>query len=152
MLNKIVEKAKFKPSDLTSSGTFGNYKDTQIEYRGRLAKAYLSETYWQISVFGEEEEGNTTNYGSSSSKGDILTTGPSKQTGVYNIYDIAGNVSEWTEETSLYGGNVATQYRVIRGGSGCNNYVASPIFLRSCKNYDSITNADVGFRVVIYMK
>jgi len=116
-LNKMIEKTDLTESDIKNSNTWGNFMNTAIDYKGRLAKAYVSGGKWWIDAFGEETEGTTTNY--KTSAGDLLTTGASKITETYHLYDIAGNVCEWIEETSFHGGNTATQYR-MRQGSACD--------------------------------
>ena len=73
------------------------------------------------------------------------TTGSSSAYAVKNIYDLAGNVAEWTME-SYY-----TDSRVIRGGSYDNSGSIFPASYRydiypSRYDYDSI-----GFRVTLYL-
>lgn len=82
----------------------------------------------------------------------MLATGAGKQTEAYHIYDLAGNVWEWTEETSFYGGNTQTQYRMIRGGNCLSSYSAYPVCYRFGSSQDSITSIDIGFRIILYMK
>ena len=68
---------------------------------------------------------------------------------VKNIYDMGGNVVEWTMETYLMG---TSGYRVFRGG----NYQSSPSYSpMSNRNYQAPTNAAVeqyGFRIALYIK
>ena len=61
-----------------------------------------------------------------------------------NIYDMAGNVDEWTMES------YSTRYRVFRGGNFNNNGSDFPSSLR---NYDVPTNSHgfIGFRVTLYV-
>ena len=64
------------------------------------------------------------------------------------LFDIAGNVWEWTEEESHYAGN----YTVARGGSSLDSSATYPVCHRqgdTTVNYTSIT---YGFRVVLYIK
>ncbi len=64
---------------------------------------------------------------------------------VKNIYDMAGNLYEWTMEAS------STNYRVYRGGyyflSGANYPASDRIILRP----DLTGSANVGFRLVLYL-
>ena len=75
-------------------------------------------------------------------KDDKIVTG---QYQINNIYDMAGNVYEWTTENCIDNGN---SYSVDRGGryyfSGSN----SPACMRDF--HDKRTFRDVGFRVVLY--
>lgn len=68
----------------------------------------------------------------------------------YNLYDVAGNLWEWTEEASTYA--TSGQYRVFRGGGFRNVLSASPVCYRYGHNTVNDTNYDVGFRVVLYIK
>ena len=98
-------------------------------------------------MFGRKETSTTTSY--SDNQGDLLTTGASATTEKYHIYDIAGNLCEWTEEDSHYA--TSGQYRVLRGGS----FVDASGVLPACYRYYctvSITNLNLGFRVVLYIK
>ena len=113
ILNTLKSKASLSDSDMTNSSSWGNYKNTAIDYTGRKATAYYSSRSWYLPVFGSTETSTTTAY--SDNHGDLLTTGASATTEKYHIFDIAGNLWEWTEEDSHYA--TSGQYRVIRGGS-----------------------------------
>lgn len=54
ILNKLIEKTSLTKSDMTSSSAWGNYRNTQIDYNGRLAKTYYSSNSWYSQVFGAE--------------------------------------------------------------------------------------------------
>ena len=120
ILKRIVEKTDLTEADLTNSVNWGNHQNNSIEYAGRMANVLYSNSKFCITAFGEEIEGKTSSYSSSSDKGDMLTTGASRQTEKYHIFDVAGNVWEWTDETSLYKEKNANetniQHHVIRGG------------------------------------
>ena len=62
-----------------------------------------------------------------------------------NIYDMAGNVWEWTTENCEFNG---TSYLVHRGGDGYNSGSDYPAAYRSSGNDSAVVN--VGFRVVLY--
>ena len=153
MLNKMVENEVIESSDITNSGKWGNYKNNSIEYTGRMSKAKCT-NYWYVDAFGENTTGKTTIY--SGVAGDLLTTGASRQTERYHIYDVAGNLWEWTDEASFYkAGNrneTNTQYRVIRGSC----FVEASGDLSACYRHGSslVNHATfhVGFRVVLYLK
>ena len=64
---------------------------------------------------------------------------------VKNIYDLAGNVWEWTME--VYN----TDYRVYRGGGYSNIGNTYPAHYRDDGYYQETTNELVGFRVALYL-
>lgn len=137
-------------ADLINSLKWGNHMDNSIPYTGRLARTDCGSTtsnYWTLKPFGGETTGTTASY--NSNNGDLLTTGASKTVQVYHIYDLAGNLWEWTEEVSHYEKN--NNYRVSRGGSYIN---ASGLYPACYRNYYSVsyTALNVGFRVVLYIK
>ena len=73
---------------------------------------------------------------------DIIKTGSNESYQIKNIYDIAGNVSEWTMET------YDLDKKVTRGGQNGNNYSVS--YRESqLENYKS---KKCGFRVSLYIK
>ena len=147
MLNTIVNKTDLEQSDLTNSSEWGNYKNNSISYKGRKAYIYESGGSWHLQQFGEyEENGTTTDYGNTN-QGNLLTTGASKTTEKYHICDLAGNLHEWTEETSFSG----LQYRIFRGGSSEDSYTAYPACGRISQPATNF-NVYLGFRVVLYIK
>ena len=143
-------KVTLTEADLTNSSKWGNYMDNSISYTGRLARADYNSTnssIWTLKPFGTATTGTTTKY--SSNNGDLLTTGASKTAQVYHIYDVAGNLGEWTEEDSNYA--TSGQYRVHRGGG----YVhASSTYPACYRHYSPVSNLHlgIGFRAVLYIK
>lgn len=75
---------------------------------------------------------------------DIEQTGSSEEYMKKNIYDIAGNVSEWTMEA------FETQYRVIRGGNYKGIASMSPASVRYIET-PSKSDSTIGFRVALYL-
>ena len=149
MLNKMFSKGAITASDLTNSSEWGNFRNTKLTYTGRLAKAvYIKK--WYLPAFSIEEttEGETTIYNSNNTYGDLLTTGASSTTERYHLFDVAGNLWEWTEETSLYGGNTDTQYRMFRGGGFVEaDSACFRLYDNACTTF-----LDIGFRIVLYIK
>ena len=85
----------------------------------------------------------------SSGKGWYSQNVPTK-TGYYsvnNIYDLAGNVGEWTME--VYSSN--GYYPVLRGGSYTDTGNKSPASTRNYTNH-YITSQEYGFRISLYIK
>ena len=83
-----------------------------------------------------------------------MATGASNNTKLKNIYDMAGNMGEWTTEYGYHGkndGNIG--YAVYRGGTFTTPGNESPI---SRRTGDRKTSNDalpqVGFRVVLYVE
>lgn len=73
----------------------------------------------------------------------LLKAGSSEQTKTKNIYDIAGNVAEWTMETAKNNVNI------VRGGS----YV-STIGQLAASRYgyqNNVANNSIGFRISLYV-
>ena len=101
------------------------------------------------------------NSGTSSNTSDFYTadgrieiaTGSSENTRTNNIYDLAGNMWEWTTETrkrKRTSDNYEESFSVLRGGTFYYQGANFPIIYRSGSN--SSANLDIGFRVVIYVK
>ena len=77
-------------------------------------------------------------------KGSVSLTGASENYKVNNIYDLAGNVREWTMES--YG----KVYRVARGG----NYTATGYVSPSSRRDYTLPNLKfdyIGFRITLYL-
>ena len=102
-------KGNIADSTLTSnSTTIGNHMDStfQLSQTGK----YATMSDWELSSTWNPSTTSTTNFvdssrnkiaQSSSGNGILVTTGTSEKNKVMNIYDIAGNVEEWTlEKTS----------------------------------------------------
>ena len=146
-------KGNIADSTLTSnSTTIGNYMDStfQLSQTGKYAvfsDSSLSST-WNPSTTA------TTNFvdssrnkiaQSSTGNGILVTTGTSEKNKVMNIYDIAGNVYEWTLEKISY-----TDYPcATRGGSFIDTGSGHPAAL----HYDDSTDYSIfhfGFRVSLF--
>ena len=85
-----------------------------------------------------------------------IATGSSENTRTNNIYDLAGNMWEWTTETRMRENknniNIKYKFAVLRGGGFPNNGYDLPINYRG-GNYNSAAQAIyIGFRVTLYIK
>ncbi len=136
-----------KSNLLTNSTSMGNYYDSSFELkRGKFAQ-YNALSKWYN--FNSEEKPTLVTESkkkgqSSYETGILLTTGATEATNLQNIYDIAGNVCEWTLE--FYDTIFPCVYR---GGSYSNRLSVIPAKYRDYNNtfycYDGI-----GFRVGLW--
>ena len=139
-----------KSNLLTDSTTIGNYYNSVfILNRGKFAQ-YGALTNW--FDYNDNSE-STKKFVSESQKkeqssyenGILLTTGATEATNLQNIYDIAGNVWEWTlEKTS----NISRPCAFEGGGFG-NDGSVNTASNRSHGNTSS-NNHNVGFRLSLY--
>ena len=133
-------KGKIADSTLTSnSTTIGNYNNSTFDLnRGKYAQYGKLGNTWNnfdsaldsIVVSNETTGKMKKTEQSSGLNGILLTTGGTEQSNVMNIYDIAGNVWEWTLEK-----NSDTSRSCARGG-GYNN--AGPGLPAANRNSNSI--------------
>lgn len=123
---------------ITNSTTWGNYKNNAWT---------IERTTAQYTDTTNVKTGNwtaiTSDKSKTSSASYLLTTGASDTFKVKNIFDLAGNVSEWTMEASS--GN----YRVNRGGNYDNH--GSSIPASTCSRSDPRNRNTLGFRLALYL-
>lgn len=83
-----------------------------------------------------------------------MSTGASDKTKLNNIYDLAGNVSEYTTEYGYHGksSETGTKYAVLRGGNFWDLSQGVPISYRDANVTSEETHPRFGFRVVLYVK
>ena len=99
-------KGNIADSTLTSNSTkIGNYRDSTFQLSQTVKYAMMSD--WTLSSTWNPSTTPTANFvdssrnkiaQSSDGNGILVTTGTSEKNKVMNIYDIAGNVDEWTLE------------------------------------------------------
>ena len=164
MLNKMQASGEITGEDIVNSKNWGNYANTELQINiGRKSKVH-ADSYATPRIqepFGEIEqsiiniEDDTQNViikkplGNEDLLSYLLTTGLSNQARVYNIYDVAGNLHEWTEESSNFGEN-ANIYISCRGGNLWNVNAGSSY--RNCRFLTNGLGIQMGFRVVLYVK
>ena len=113
------------------------YKDSS------KAEELLSEKNFIADSTGKgnyNEDANTNSW-----RGSVVLTGSSSEYKVKNIYDLAGNVSEWTMESCYSVG------RVCRGGAYRDPGYLYPISARGYRNPSNAEGIYVGFRVALYL-
>ena len=136
------------------SKDWGNYYNASFEInRGKYAK-YGALTTW-YNYNNESGLANCVTYAngkstklsaSSSSNSILLTTGASDACKKMNIYDLAGNVREWTLE---YTAN--TNYPcTFRGGYCSSNGSSFPAFYRNSSTTTLSFYVDIGFRPSLF--
>ena len=124
---------------ITNSTTWGNYKDNAWT---------IERTTAQYTDTTNVKTGNwtaiTSDKSKTSSASYLLTTGASDTFKVKNIFDLAGNVSEWTMEAS------SGACRVGRGGDCYYNGSGIPASNRSSYG-PSNSYIGLGFRLALYL-
>ena len=146
-------KGNIADSTLTSnSTTIGNYRDSvfQLSQTGK----YATYSDWKLSSTWNPSTTAITNFvdssrnkivQSSDGNGILVTTGTSEKNKVMNIYDVAGNVLEWTlEKTSATSHPCAS-----RGGYYSSTGSSYPAAYRFgiTPDFSSVT---IGFRVSLF--
>ena len=147
-------KGNIADSTLTSnSTTIGNYIDSvfQLSQTGQYAVCsnYSVSSTWNLSTTA------TTNFvdssknklaQSSDGNGILVTTGTSEKNKVMNIYDIAGNVWEWTLEKTSYTGRPCAGRGGFFSGTGSSGPAAS----RNSVSSTDLSYSYIGFRVSLF--
>ena len=145
--NKDTVRADIKNKLTSNSKKIGNYYNSEFTLnRGKFAK-YNELSDWK--AYNSEEKttlvtGSQKKEQSSSENGILLTTGATEATDLQNIYDIAGNVHEWTLE--FYD---ISNPCVGRGGSYVSNGSSNPAKNRYNYNTGNFVS-NLGFRVGLW--
>jgi hypothetical protein len=148
------DKAKITSTEILTkdSTTIGNYMNSafQLSQTGKYAIClnYVANSKWNTSTTV------TANFVDASRKkivqslegnGILVTTGTSEQNKVMNMYDIAGNVVEWTLENSS-----PTYAPCVYRGGGYDNIGSSRSSSSYYDRYTDHTNDGIGFRVSLF--
>ncbi len=138
---------------------WGNYLDSpSYTLKGLYAKHNYNNGWIPALVYNngsyKKNSQNSNNEHTEVATG-VTVEGDSKRNSACNIYDMAGNMWEWTTETGKYDSTAekATVYAVHRGGSFDDDVSNYPV---SSRNGDATVsysyNLNVGFRVVLYIQ
>ena len=146
--NKDTVRTDIKNKLMSNSTTIGNYYNSAFTLnRGKFAQYNNALSDWK--AYNSEEEptlvtGSQKQAQSSKYKAILLTTGATEATNLQNIYDIAGNVLEWTLE--FYNtSNPCVRRGGSYGGNGSNDTAKGRGFDSTGDYYDTI-----GFRVGLW--
>ena len=147
---KSLENAEIedKYTDLKANCDWGNYKDTDLtncdgKYCKRSTSSGESEVIWIDNINKINEHG--------SDYYTLLTTGSTEQVKKKNLYDVAGNLWEWTTEKAKTSES-STSYVMIRGGCHNANFENAPACFRYAQEKDATPGGSIGFRVTLYIK
>lgn len=120
--------------NIINSTSWGNYRDNAWTIN-RPTASYYTSGKWTTIGSKSKTKTNSEEY--------LLTTGASDTFKAKNIFDLAGNVEEWTMEAEN-----SSFMRVLRGGL----YYATNC---SVSNYNSVSPAtgvsEFGFRIALYL-
>lgn len=120
---------------MTNSTSWGNYSSTLYDITNESAKYSINNgSTWLPAPYNKTSSGTT-----------FLTTRATDAFGKQNIFDLAGNVWEWTLEYSANTENPCT----IRGGSYDSSSSENNANYRN-NGYGTFSYYSIGFRVTIY--
>ena len=131
----------------TDCRTWGNYGNVKSKTYSSLTHAtdIRSDWFTENNVTKKDDYTNRWIFPTG-----VFETAAGRNTAQKNIYDVAGNVWEWTTEVPQYANGANA---VLRGGSAVSD---GSVHVASCRgghtSATTVTNWDVGFRLVLYVQ
>ena len=126
---------------VTTKSSWGNYTNGTVTYtEGKGRYATVDSNSGTTSAFTKSD--GSYHYG-------IKTTAISESVKKKNLYDVAGNLWEWTQEVSYLDKN---QRFMVRGGSFDHSYIDRPACFRSGGIETAGNDTNRGFRPALYIK
>ena len=136
----MLDFVKDSNHNVTSSTTWGNYKDNPwiiTRTTARYTTSPSKDTIWNLIDDKKEKTSN---------ESILLTTGASDSFAAKNIFDVAGNVYERTNEA------FSSTSRIYRGGIYTSYGLSDPASRRYDGYGPTICSGIVGFRPSLYIK
>ena len=149
-----------KKDGVSSSWYFWNGGAGKYSYgivndeKGMKVGVKTGETVPENATRPEGAEDAASNYYTADGRIEIAT-GSSDDTRTNNIYDLAGNMWEWTTETKIRknnGNNTNYTFAVLRGGSFLSGGSNFAVVFRYGYSTVSFSNVNIGFRAVLYIE
>ena len=149
-----------KKDGVSSSWYFWNGGAGKYSYgivndeKGMKVGVKTGETVPENATKPEGAEDAASNYYTADGRIEIAT-GSSDNTRTNNIYDLAGNMWEWTTETKIRknnGNNTNYTFAVLRGGSFLSGGSNFAVVFRYGYSTVSFSNVNIGFRAVLYIE
>ena len=142
---------------VTDSTAWGNYFDSSYTLKGLYARHQgrtAKDNVWRWFPAYVYNNGSYTKGSEYTEVATGVTTEDEKRNTACNIYDMAGNMWEWTTETGKHDSNAtgATEFAVLRGGGFSNDGSDGPVSYRNGYNSVGDYSFDIGFRVVLYIQ
>ena len=143
-----------------SSTSYGNYANSELSLKNILyaIHVYKDGTGW-TTIASKYNYGDLTAPSRTTSERTVyeIATGSAEYTKVNNIYDMAGNMWEWTTEVGDHSvinsdsTKTTGNYAVLRGGGFFYNGGSYPVSYRFGNGVTGGYNLNIGFRVVLYI-
>lgn len=146
---KLAKELEKNNNTVTSTLVYGVQWDAALKFIDPSYTGFAknsSRQGWYADNLRNTTEGNiTTNPNIITGVDLIYSENPNKiMNRQKNIYDMAGNVAEWTMEVYETG-------RAIRGGTYDSDGAVVPTSFRGAWNVPTLISADVGFRIALYL-